>query len=207
MRKTKIQIKSAPWAIDINSLSPLQALILLLLDANRGEPIKGKTWLQKEMFLLVHNTGKDKIIQGAQFESHHYGPYSETIDAELDTLRMIGLIEIDRSIRLKPEGKKLASRLREVVSNEFLELVKEIKNNLNDLSEDELLAYIYFTFPKMTTESRVLERIKNKRKRLAISLYKKGKVSLSKAAQIAGMSVSDFIELLKKRRIPVELDR
>lgn len=205
--KTKPKIKSEDWKIDVKSLSPLQALILLLLDANKGEPVKGKVWLQKEMFLLVHNTGKDEIIQGAQFEPHHYGPYSETIDAELDILRMMGLIEINRRISLKPMGRRLASKLRKIVSPEFLELVEEIKGNLNDLSEDELLAYIYFTFPNMTTESRVLERIKRKREGLAVSLYRKGKVSLSKAAQIAGMSVRDFIELLRKRRIPVELGR
>jgi len=205
--KTKPKIKSEDWEIDVNSLSPLQALILLLLDANKGEPVKGKVWLQKEMFLLVHNTGKDEIIQGAQFEPHHYGPYSETIDAELDILRMMGLIEINRRISLNPMGRRLASKLRKIVSPEFLELVEEIKGNLNDLSEDELLAYIYFTFPNMTTESRVLERIKRKREGLAVSLYRKGKVSLSKAAQIAGMSVRDFIELLRKRRIPVELGR
>ena len=203
----KPKIKSVNWEIDVNSLSPLQALILLLLDANEGKPVKGKTWLQKEMFLLVHNTGKEEIIQGAQFEPHHYGPYSETIDAELDILRMMGLVEINGPISLKPKGRRLASKLRKIVSNDFLELVEEIKENLNDLSEDELLAYIYFTFPNMTTESRVLERIKRKRERLAVSLYKKGKVSLSKAAQIAGMSVGDFIELLKKRRVPVELGR
>ena len=205
--KTKPKIKSEDWKIDVKSLSPLQALILLLLDANKGEPVKGKVWLQKEMFLLVHNTGKDEMIQGAQFEPHHYGPYSETIDAELDILRMMGLIEINRRISLKPMGRRLASKLRKIVSPEFLELVEEIKGNLNDLSEDELLAYIYFTFPNMTTESRVLERIKRKREGLAVSLYRKGKVSLSKAAQIAGMSVRDFIELLRKRRIPVELGR
>jgi len=203
----KPKIKSANWEIDVNSLSPLQALILLLLDVNEGEPVKGKTWLQKEMFLLVYNTGKDEIIQGAQFEPHHYGPYSETIDAELDNLRMMGLVETNGPISLKPKGRRLASKLRRIVSDDFLELVEEIKENLNDLSEDELLAYIYFTFPHMTTESQVLERIKHRRERLAVSLYKRGKVSLSKAAQIAGMSVGDFIELLKKRRVLVELGR
>jgi len=159
------------------------------------------------MFLLVHSTGKDEIIQGAQFEPHHYGPYSETIDAELDALRMMGLVEINKSITLKPEGKRLASKLRKIVSDEFLNIVEDIKNTLNDLSENELLAYVYFTFPDMTSESQVLDRIKSKRERLAISLYRKGKVSLSKAAHIAGMSVGNFIGLLRRHKIPVELSR
>jgi len=68
MGNAKTRVKSIQRNVDINDLSPLQALMLLLLNANKGEPIKGKTWLQKEMFLLVHNTGKDEIIQGAQFE-------------------------------------------------------------------------------------------------------------------------------------------
>lgn len=192
--------------IDINTLTPLQALILLLLDANDAQEIKGKTWLQKEMFLVVHNV-PEEVAEEAQYEPHHYGPYSETIDSELDALRMMGLVEINDKIKLRPSGQALAKRLKNMVSKDFLDLLSEIKRELNDLSEDELLAYIYFTFPEMTVESRAIERIMRKRMRLAISLYKKGKVSLSKAAQIAGVSVSDFIELLRKRKTGITLSQ
>ncbi len=37
-------------------ISPVQAYILLLAGARNGEPIKGKKWLQAEMYLLSKNT-------------------------------------------------------------------------------------------------------------------------------------------------------
>ena len=38
------------------NLSPVQAFMILLLGGREYEPIKGKTGLQQEMFLLTKNT-------------------------------------------------------------------------------------------------------------------------------------------------------
>lgn len=190
--------------VNLEQLSPIQALILLLLDSDDARPVKGKTWLQKEMFLILKNTKKE-IAEEAQFEPHHYGPYSEVIESELVNMKLLGLVEEDKQIKITMKGREVARELERYVRKEFLEIIEDVKKELNDLSEDELLAYIYFTFPEMTTESRALERIMKKRKNLAVSLYRKGKVSLSKAAKIAGMSLSEFIEVLRKRNIGVPL--
>ncbi len=36
-------------------ISPVQAYILLLAGARNGEPIKGKKWLQAQMYILTKN--------------------------------------------------------------------------------------------------------------------------------------------------------
>jgi len=190
--------------IDLEQLTPIQALILLLLDSENAQPVKGKTWLQKEMYLILNNVGKE-IAEDAQFEPHHFGPYSEVVELELANLRLLNLVKEDREIRLTGKGKKLAAKLRRFVNPRFLEFISEVKKELNDLTEDELFAYIYFTFREMTKESRALERILRKRKRLALSLYCKRKVSLSKAAQIAGVSVSEFSKFLRNKNVGVPL--
>lgn len=91
------------------------------------------------------------------------------------------------------------------MDEEKLKLIDEVKEWLNDLSDDELTALIYFSFPEMAVESRELERIRRKRRMLAASLYAKGKVSLEKAADIAGMSLVDFMNFLRRKKIPIEV--
>jgi len=46
-----------------------------------------------------------------------------------------------------------------------------------------------------------LPKIIKNRKKLAISLYKKGKISIGAASEIAGMNIKDFMEMLKKKNL------
>jgi len=185
-----------------NELNPFQALLLLLMGID-NKPVKGRTWLQKEMFLIVNNIeGMGEI---SQYEPHHYGPYSELIEIQLENLKSYGLIFENKEITLTREGKLLFQELLKMSSPELLELISEIKKDLNDLTQDELLAYIYFAFPEMTKESRVIDKIRKKRLKLAISLYKKGKVSLSKAAEIAGKPLPEFMRLLRQKKMKIPL--
>jgi len=68
-----------------------------------------------------------------------------------------------------------------------------------------MLAIVYFTYPEMTFESLVKQRIDRKREQLAINLLKKGKVSISKAAEMAGMPLDSFYDLLKHKGIKLKM--
>jgi predicted HTH domain antitoxin len=185
------------------SLSKIKVLILLLLDSLDGKPIKGKLSLQKQIFLLSRYLG---LENEALYEPHHYGPYSEVVDIDLEQLVLMDLAHINDEIRITEEGRKLAEKIKEKIDKEKLKLIDEVKEWLYDLDNDELMALIYFSFPEMAIESRELERIRRKRVMLAASLYAKGKISLEKAADIAGMSLVDFMNFLKKRKIPIEIN-
>jgi predicted HTH domain antitoxin len=184
------------------SLNKMKVLMLLLLDSREAEPVRGKLSLQKQMFVLAKNLG---IEDEALFEPHHYGPYSEVLDADLEQLTLMNLVQVDSNIRITDEGRRVAEEIKKRVEEEKLKLIDEVKEWLNDLNEEELMALVYFTFPEMATASRKLNEIIKKRTELAISLYSKGKVSLEKAAEIAGMNLLDFINLLKRRKVPIEL--
>ena len=186
----------------MRNLSPVQAFMILLSGGRDYEPIKGKTWLQKEMFLLTKNT---RLKEEIYFEPHFYGPYSETVDIELENLEIMGMIEENREIRLTNVGKKVYEKLLEITSEEKLGLISEIKEELNDLTEDELLAYIYFSFPETTKEAVKLENIKKNRAKLAVNLYKKGKVSIGMAAEISGMDIKSFMDRLRTMGVKIPL--
>ncbi len=183
-------------------LSPSQAFMILLAGARNEEHIKGKTWLQKEMFLIAKNTMLKEVLD---FEPHLYGPYSETVDVELENLEVMGLLEENGNIQLTEEGRKYYKKISEKASRQILDLISEIKEELNDLSKDELLAYIYFGFPETTEEAVRLEKIMKNRVKLAIRLYKKGKVSIGKAADIADMDVKSFMGYLRSKEIKIPL--
>jgi predicted HTH domain antitoxin len=186
----------------IADLSNIQKYILVLLSTNNFELIKGNLWLQKELFLLSQNY--DDLKHESEFEPYFLGPHSEVVEEELNDLFQAGLVNRDDSkIKLTPLGKEIGSLLCQKISNENQKFISELKEFLNDLNQDELLGFIYFSYPDMRKESIKFENIKQKRNTIALNLYQKGKISLGKAAEIAGMTIETFIHLLKQRNIEV----
>lgn len=48
--------------------------------------------------------------------------------------------------------------------------------------------------------------IEEKRKKVALDKYSKGEVSLGKAAEVAGVSIWEMLDLLKERKVDLNLD-
>jgi len=173
-------------------MSELQKYIVLLLNANNKEAIKGNTWFQKELFLISKNIRE--VEEEASFDSYMYGPYSENAKEQLEGLEMDGVVTKDGNrMYLSRLGIQLAQEIEQKTPKQRLEMIAEFKTLLNTLNDDELLTFIYFTFPKFTEESLILEKIKKNRKPVAIKLYKKGKISLQRAAEIAGEPLENFV--------------
>jgi len=188
---------------NLDYLSKIQKVVLMLLYLDKS-PIKGKTWFQKEIFLI---SKLDKAVEEElDFEPNNYGPHSYEADEALDSLESEGLIEVigNNEIKITNSGEDAASYLKESFKQSELDFYKDIKLLLNDMSRMELLAYIYQTNKEMTTESLELKNVKNKLVDYSVSLYRKKKVSLAKASEIAELDLSDFIKELNKKGISVE---
>jgi predicted HTH domain antitoxin len=187
----------------LKNLDLLQKYILYLLYAQGKEPVKGKLWLHKELFLVSKND--PDLDYEADFSAHLMGPYSEDLDEALSQLESIKVIDFlgkdSGPIRLSPLGVEIAKEVAKNIPEKIKVIIDEMKSFVNDMTERELLAYIYFSFPDMTRESVKLEEIAKDRLDLAIKLYSKEKVSLEKASNIAGLPVKDFINELKKKGI------
>jgi predicted HTH domain antitoxin len=176
-----------------DDLSLIQKVAVLLLGAEKSKPIKGKVWFQKELFLIAQNI--PELEEEAEFEADFIGPYSEIADEELDHLRIEGIVAKEKE-KLTPMGEVVKTRLEKQFSSDTKQFISEMKSFLNDLTKDELLGFIYYTYPKMRVESLEFDRISKIRKDIAISLFKKGKISLGKAAIIAGVTQEELIGLL-----------
>jgi len=177
----------------------LEKVIILLLYLKDKTPIFGKTKLQKMIFLISQEI--PELEEELDFEAYRYGMYDQTIEEILDGLQKDGFIKIkDDQIILQEEAVK---RIQEISKDlkEKISILEEVKDLLNDLAEDEMLVLMYFKFPEFARYSEKKKEIERKRKEFAISLYLKGKISIEAASEIAGVSIKEFLEILKKRRL------
>ncbi|MDK2939649.1 MAG: hypothetical protein PWQ51_1814 [Methanolobus sp.] len=179
----------------IEEMSELQKYIVLLLDSNSNAPIKGDSWFQKELFLIVKNIAQ--LEEESSFASDMYGPWSENADEQLEELEMDEVVSrLNKKMLLSQLGRDVAENLKVEVPEKDLEMIFDFKDLLNNLSSDELLTFIYFSFPEYTEESLVIGKIRENRVKNAIGLFNKGKISLQKASDIAGIPLEKFVKVV-----------
>ncbi|MDG6954657.1 MAG: hypothetical protein JRN33_06735 [Nitrososphaerota archaeon] len=182
---------------NLQFLSPVERFLLMLLAApgnqSKGhEPVKGKTWLQKEMFFISQNVGDLNELAG--FENYRYGAYSEVIEDVLDQLITDRYVEVETGkIQLSGKGVPFARQLWESATKEEKDIVQEIKALLNDMTNDELLGFSYSAYPDMKQNSDFAKILEKEKFKIALSLLRKGKVSREKAAEIAGQPLARFL--------------
>jgi predicted HTH domain antitoxin/uncharacterized protein YwgA len=183
-------------------LSPAQRLEICLVGANNFEPVRGKLWLQKEMFLL--GKALPELKARLTYDPALMGPLSEAVDWDLGQLESIGLVEAGPGgVSLSSDGKGVFSAIPPLEDPSSLRIASKVKALLNDLPKDELLAFIYFRYPETATESLEYEGILRRRLELALSLVRKGKVGLEGGSRIAGIPIQDFARVLKSHAISI----
>lgn len=183
---------------NISDLTDEEKILIFALGALGNTPLRTKVMIQKLLFLFSNVfTGFKGLFR---YEPHLIGPYSETVENTLQSLIQLGLIS-DKGFgyQLAPEGLNMFKAL--APKEEIIRVISDFKEFLHDLSEDEMLAFIYSSYPDFISESALWNRLKPRRVELAISLLRKEKVSFSKAAEVAGMTAGDFDRALKERRV------
>ena len=183
----------------IEQLNCVDIFILLLLGAKNSESIPSPIHLQKEMYLLQNLF--PRLADETDYEPYLLGPYSEIVADEAEQLASSGLIRAESGkLELTSDGKKAFGILKKRSSKGMVEKIEDFKEFLNDLTRDELLAFTYFSYPsqdELERESIEYKDLLPKRRRLAMSMYLKDKISAQKAAQIAGEHLEDFLKELK----------
>lgn len=178
-------------------LEPDQRLILYAIGA-LDEPLKSKVKLQK-LFFLVTNVFED-LNNIFDFEHHLLGPYSEEIDNITNELIKLGLVrKRGSSFVLTNKGNYIYKTLNPKL--ELREVINDFKNFLNDMSDDQILTFIYVFYPGYRDESSKWDKLKKNRLNTAIILLKNNKVSFSKAVKISGKSFHEFEEIARQRKI------
>jgi predicted HTH domain antitoxin len=181
-------------------LSPLSVAILELLKVNDEKSVKGNITFQKEMFLISNYI--DKINERAEFIPHFLGPYSEASEASMNNLISMGLAEKKEgnTYKITPSGIKVLDLKQDIFSSEEKKSIADFKEFIGNLTNDEILLFIYASYPDFTIESTEYRRIMKSRVKNSISIYKKGLVSLEKAAFLAGLNIETFLDLQRGKK-------
>ena len=183
-------------------LGKSQRFALLLAYAGDEQPIRGKLHFQKEMFLVAKNV--PDLADELGYEPALKGPMSEALEWNVDQLESVGLLKREAaSYRLTNLGKMCAQEVAKEAGPHVVQLMTDMKEFLNDLSKDELLAVVYFLYPEMTVESEEIAGILPKRKSIALRLFVRGKLGLERAAVVAGIPPVEFVTFLKRQGVAV----
>lgn len=179
-------------------LTNIDKYLLMLFYSKDQELIRGKTWLQKEMFLIGQNVEE----VGKKYDAYLKGPFSEAVEKSADQFERSNYVIVDRGkMSLTDKGVQLAKKIWESRSDEDKRMVEDMKALLNDMTYNELLVFVYTSYPETTKESDIKEDIEKVRLPVSLRLVKKGKISVEKGAEVAGIHLLDFVEELKKRGI------
>ncbi len=177
----------------LQDLGLVHKFILGLLLDDGAEPIPDTLHLQKAMFLLA--LARPRLGEECEFAPHYMGPYSENVENAFKDLTTSGLVQAEKYgkvLRINPKALSEVRVLEKHMPPDAKEHIHDVKALLNDLNEEEVLVFTYFTYPDMTNRSEVLDKALAHRVPAALSLYRKGKVSLERAAKLAGMTLGDM---------------
>lgn len=174
-------------------LSKVSGFIIMLLGINNYEEVPSLLHLKSEINLLQNLFPFKNNASRTPQESQ---PYAKTVTGEVSHLEFNGLISTNqRKIMLTAKGKHIFSLLEKKAKPYTIKKIREFKELLNDLEHDELLAFMYYyPYKHDDLQHTNYRQILSNRKFLARSMYKKGKISAQKAAQIAEEHLEDFIK-------------
>jgi predicted HTH domain antitoxin len=125
--------------------------------------------------------------------------YDENIAEAIESLELDGLIEGDIQFQLSSKGKEVVSHFP--LSDKEKDIYEEVVDLFKDTTNDEILAIFYYKLYDQIKIIKPLKRIESNRKKLAISLYRKGKISIGAASEIAGVDLGRLIKLLEKEKL------
>ena len=181
---------------------PLRRLVVLLAAANGCEPIRGRTKLQKIVFMLIEKKGWK--CGPCEYVAGNDGPHSDIVEEEAARLEDAGILRTDgEDVSITQLGGEVAGRIADGEDRRTLARIGWYKESFNDLTADELLAYVYSTYPDMATRSPTYDRIMSSKERHAVSMLVKGKISLGRAAEILDRPVEDVWEMAGRMRVQV----
>ena len=144
-----------------------QVLPLFFAHSLENEPIEGRTRLQKMLFLLQQEYNSCDFQY--QFHAYDYGPYSSTLQFDIDELIQQGLLKesteglsngkLKYKYSITKEGSRLVEGVLKNPKNKKLQLKKihqscsQIKSYANRINLNDLLRDVYLRYPSYAKRS------------------------------------------------------
>ena len=184
----------------LGACDPLRRLVILLAASNGGEPIRGGAKLQKMVFMLPEGEGGGDRPCGC--DAGRYGPHSDAVDEGAGRLAEAGILCIGGAgISVTPLGREVAGRIAAEEDRRTLAMIDRYKEMFNDLTTDELLAYVYSAYPDTALGSPEYGRVAPSMEQHVMSMLKKEKITAERASELLGRPLEDVLGLAGKMGI------
>ena len=187
--------------LDYGLDSLAKALLILALSMNDKTNKKemDKVHIQKTIKYYEHMQQDETI----DFSNFKHGGVSYEVQENLDAFEEYGLVENIGSSRhkkyvLTEEGEKAAKELIERHSEEEIRKLRFAKLQLNDLSFDETLYFMYKLIPETQKNSTQFERLDKKKHILVPKLFLKGRINSDTATEWLNVDKKTFLDSLSK---------
>ena len=142
-----------------------------MVHACGGAPVRGRTRFQKMIFLMREQLKDDARVPNLGFAPFDYGPYSKTLQQDIDALTSDNLIREDMpspdqtaramyTYTITKEGKGRVGRLladpryKRYGFKEAYDKLEEIKAEFNDTDLPGLLRHVYAKYPEYAALSK-----------------------------------------------------
>jgi len=182
---------------NLGVVEPIEWVLALLYAFGGRAP--SKLHIQKALFVASRYI--DSLRETLEFKAYRMGPWSEEVNDVIENAIHNGLLVTSRdSVALTLHGITEAESVWKRLSDKDREVLKNIVDFLSGMSEDELLLYIYTVYG-YSEKSDIITRLLERRKELALSMLKKGLISVELAAKIAGMPLQEFVSYLRRKKV------
>jgi len=182
---------------NLGVVEPIEWVLALLYAFGGRAP--SKLHIQKALFVASRYI--DSLRETLEFKAYRMGPWSEEVNDVIENAVHNGLLVTSRDgVALTLRGITEAESVWKRLSDKDREVLKNIVDFLSGMSEDELLLYIYTVYG-YSEKSDIITRLLERRKELALSMLKKGLISVELAAKIAGMPLQEFVSYLRRKKV------
>ncbi len=182
--------------IDNRDELTIRDLIILALWSLGGKAPR-KDYVHKLLYIISKKQENLSTILG--FEEYKRGPWSEIVADTMDMLVDDGILDYeDKGVVLL--DKEIVTPVLHKADKKLIELFKREGEILSKLDYEEMLLYIYVLY-RGYSFSEVKDQIFAKRRELALSMLRKGVVSASIAAKLAGMSYREFLKYARQKGV------
>ena len=184
------------YILDYGLDSPSRGLLILitsLFDRNKKKEMD-ILHIQKIIRYFEYLSDKKDI----DYSNFKKGGVSYEISENIETLLENGLVDKDKTkYRLTEEGECAAEQLKKEYDEEELQKLSYAKFLLNDLTDDELMFFMYMVLPETQKYSTEFKSLYDRRTGLTKSLFLKGRINSDTAAKWLGISVKQFMSTLR----------
>jgi hypothetical protein len=178
--------------------SPARAYLILALSVEDKAAQKSMDILHIQKVIRYFEFLRNKI--DVEYSNFKLGGVSYELQENLETLVESGLVAKTGKNRLEltDEGREAAAELRSAFIPDDMKKLTFSKQQLNDLTGDEVMLFMYLLLPETQENSTEAGRLLKRKRELTESLFRKGRISSSMAASWLQISEEEFQNSLSK---------